>query len=281
MKNILIITDLDGTLIHYKTFEFKSIVPYIDELTSKGVKIVPSSSKCFEEIKYINRDLGLSSVFIVENGSAIYFLKKVFANKPKNSEEIGDYWRIKLGIDRKNIQTILMKNNFKKFLKYILFLRNMTRLQQSYYTGLKPDTLDISLKKEFSEPLIWMGTNSDLDEFANSLNEEGISINKGAKLLHLTGLTNKGDAMLELIKQLETAKYFNNEKENLITTIAIGDSFNDKPMLELADYALLIKVPNMKTPQLRKTDNVYHSEKIAPLGWKQTLQEIDIVKNLY
>ena len=126
-----------------------------------------------------------------------------------------------------------------------------------------------------------MGTNSDLDEFANSLNEEGISINKGAKLLHLTGLTNKGDAMLELIKQLETAKYFNNEKENLITTIAIGDSFNDKPMLELADYALLIKVPNMKTPQLRKTDNVYHSEKIAPLGWKQTLQEIDIVKNLY
>ena len=277
-KNILIVTDLDGTLLNFKNFEYKSILPFINTLNSKGAEIVISSSKCYKEIIHINNGLNLISPFIVENGSAIYFPKKTFSKKPKNSNIKDNYWQLTLGITIEEISKKIKNNIFKEYLKYVLFLKNMTKLQQSYYTGLKSDSLDFTLHREYSEPLIWMGTNQALENFKKALNEEGMNINTGARLLYLTGLSSKGDALVELLSELKNLKYFNNSEE--IISIACGDSRNDKSMLEISDYAVVIRLPDKKNIALRRTTNVFNSKKVAPIGWKETLEEIDIIKEL-
>ena len=44
-SNILLFTDLDGTLLNKKTFDFKAALNLIKNCISKGINIIPNSSK--------------------------------------------------------------------------------------------------------------------------------------------------------------------------------------------------------------------------------------------
>ena len=47
---VLIFTDLDGSLLHRDTFKFDEIKDYLNRLISKGIFIIPNTSKTEEEI---------------------------------------------------------------------------------------------------------------------------------------------------------------------------------------------------------------------------------------
>ena len=68
---ILIFTDLDGSLLHRDTFKFDEIKDYLKQLISKGIFIIPNTSKTEKEILEFNNELGSSLPYISENGSAI------------------------------------------------------------------------------------------------------------------------------------------------------------------------------------------------------------------
>ena len=279
-KNVLIFTDLDGTLLNFKTFDVAPILPFISKLKDAGIQIIPNSSKCHFEIKEIISKINLLSPYITENGAAIYIPKNLFLKQPRGSTEQGKNWVLKLGIEKDIINQKIRQNSFKKYMKFILFLRNMTKLQKSYYTGLKPESLDRTDEREFSEPLIWMGSNTELDNFKKALNEEGLSIIHGARLLHLTGLNTKGEAMKILSDYYSEIDYFDNQETNEIKVISCGGSKNDLSMLEISDYAVVIRLPDMRPIDLKRKDNVFNSRKIAPLGWQETLEEMDLIKEI-
>ena len=44
-NKVLIFTDLDGSLLDRDTFKFDKILQYIKDLISKGIFIIPNSSK--------------------------------------------------------------------------------------------------------------------------------------------------------------------------------------------------------------------------------------------
>ena len=278
VKNVIIFTDLDGTLLNFKTFEYKIIMPFIENLNKKGVRIIPSSSKCFLEIEHIVKEIGLKTPFIVENGSAIYIPKETISQIPTNAIDENKYWVLELGTERETINKKIRQTDFKDYMRFILFLKNMTKLQQSYYTGLKSDALSRSLDRRYSEPFIWMGNNEHLSEFKKSLNEEGLSIFSGARLKHLTGLNSKGDAMRELLAQPSFLQTMSVDSSEDITTIACGDSENDLSMLEIADYAIVLRLPGRNPLKLKRKSNFFNSIKVAPDGWKETLLELDLIK---
>ena len=72
--NILLFTDLDGTLLNKKTFEFKAALDLIKNCISKGINIIPNSSKTDLELDEICEKLEIPKVYISENGSCIYCL---------------------------------------------------------------------------------------------------------------------------------------------------------------------------------------------------------------
>ena len=51
---VLIFTDLDGSLLHRDTFKFDEIKDYLKELISKGIFIIPNTSKTEKEILQFN-----------------------------------------------------------------------------------------------------------------------------------------------------------------------------------------------------------------------------------
>ena len=81
-KQIIIFTDLDGSLLDKDTFEFDEIEDYFRELISKGIKIIPNSSKTEAELLDFNEQNNLDLSFITENGSSIHGLNKIHQNLP-------------------------------------------------------------------------------------------------------------------------------------------------------------------------------------------------------
>ena len=51
-EDILIFTDLDGSLLNHNDFEFKEIKSFILNCLDKGIKIIPISCKTKSEIEY-------------------------------------------------------------------------------------------------------------------------------------------------------------------------------------------------------------------------------------
>jgi len=80
---VLIFTDLDGSLLHRDTFKFDEIKDYLKQLISKGIFIIPNTSKTEKEILQFNYELGSNLPFISENGSAINGLELLNSDLPK------------------------------------------------------------------------------------------------------------------------------------------------------------------------------------------------------
>ena len=82
-KQIIIFTDLDGSLLNKDTFRFDEIENYFRELVSKGIKIIPNSSKTETELLDFNNQYNLNLSFVAENGSSIHGLNLINANLPQ------------------------------------------------------------------------------------------------------------------------------------------------------------------------------------------------------
>ena len=82
-NNIMIFTDLDGSLLNHDNFDFKKIKTFILQCLSIGIKIIPNSSKTKKEIDFFCDQLGKRLPYIVENGSAIHNLDIVSSDLKK------------------------------------------------------------------------------------------------------------------------------------------------------------------------------------------------------
>ena len=92
-NKVLIFTDLDGSLLDRDTFKFDKILNYIKDLISKGIFIIPNSSKTKKEIESFNKELDEDLPFVVENGAANYNLNLINSSFPEKislSREINE-----------------------------------------------------------------------------------------------------------------------------------------------------------------------------------------------
>ena len=69
---IILMTDLDGTLLDHDTFEYEPVKTFMRELLDSGVEIIPNSSKTSEELEHFCADFGQRLPYVSENGAALY-----------------------------------------------------------------------------------------------------------------------------------------------------------------------------------------------------------------
>ena len=106
------------------------------------------------------------------------------------------------------------------------------------------------------------------DRFIAQLKEQGVNVLQGGRFIHICGDADKGKALLWL------ASVYQQMHGKTYSTIAIGDSHNDREMLDIADHALVIRSPSHGIPSLNRVSNITISEKTGPLGWAQGVQRI-------
>ena len=82
-SQLIIITDLDGTLLDQETYGYEASRPAIQKVQSLQIPLIPCSSKTRGEIVALREELELEDPFISENGGAIYFLPGYFSDSVK------------------------------------------------------------------------------------------------------------------------------------------------------------------------------------------------------
>ena len=106
----LIFTDLDGSLLDHHSYSFKPAVEMLEKLESKGIPVIPITSKTMAELLPLRKLLNNHHPFIVENGAAIYIPHGYFLKQPENAKSVDNFWVIKNAASRKTWLELLHSN---------------------------------------------------------------------------------------------------------------------------------------------------------------------------
>ena len=253
---VLIFTDLDGSLLDRDTFKFDKISKYIKDLISKGIFIIPNSSKTKKEIDSFNKDLDEDLPFIVENGAAIYNLNLINSSFPE---------KISLSREISEILDIFNNKISKKYKSKCKFIKNLTSDKQLQIFGQSKEKVKLSMKREYSIPLLYDGSKAEKVDLIKSVNNAGLSLHEGGRVINLCDKISKSQAMKHVVKIFKKIS-----KEKLIT-IGVGDNFNDLDMLKNSDIPCLV-FNDKFTMEKINIDNCLVSKNPAPEGWEEVVK---------
>ena len=263
--DLVIFTDLDGTLLDRVTYSYEKALPSVKHLLRKGVPVIFCSSKTRAEQEVYRHELGLFHPFIVENGGAIFIPEDYFLFKFDYHRAEGGYKIIELGIAYREVRRILEqmrsdgKINFRGF-------GDMTDLEVAADTGLDIQAAGRAKDREYAETVKLEGTFDEIGKTLTAIKDAGLNYARGARYYDIMGPNDKGKATKILIDLFR-------QKSGHLKTAGIGDSPNDLHMLLAVDMPVLVQGPEggwegMDIPHLRRVEG------IGPEGWARAVEEI-------
>lgn len=254
----IIFTDLDGCLLDTDTYSFKEATEGLRLIKKKKIPLIFCSSKTRSEIEYWRRKIKNKDPFISEDGGGIFIPKKYFKFKFDYTREDKKYYIIQLGTNYKRLVKVI--NKIKKKFKIKNFYE-MTVREISKEAGLDLYQARLSKQREFDEVFKIL----DIKQKNNILKEikkNKLNYTRGGRFYHIMRRNDKGKAV-EILSNLFKKMY------KKITTIGIGDSYNDFEMLERVDipYLVMDKYGNYSSDKYKKANG------IGPVGWNMVVKK--------
>ncbi|AZZ89882.1 HAD-IIB family hydrolase [Hahella sp. KA22] len=264
MSQLIIYTDLDGTLLDHHTYAADSALPTLAKLKQWRIPCVWNTSKTYAELRALRQRLHHQDPFIVENGAAVYLPKSQFQEPFSGAHVSEEFYAKTFGPSRQHILDVLQEfkgsYGFKSF--YEMDAETVASL-----TGLSKADAALAKQREFTEPLVWEDSPTALKQFTAELNDTGLQILRGGRFLHVMGQFNKATAM-----QWLTELYAERCGETPVS-MALGDSHNDIAMLNAADIAVVVRSPSHLPPSLERKERIL-TKKFGPEGWAEAVEQV-------
>ncbi len=232
----LVVLDLDGTLLTFDKQLPESTVETIKEVRRKGIDVVLSTGRAISTLSDFRERLGMTQGYTSGmNGGCIYFGGELvkehrmrlsdglhILRELKKIPEAADFIRI---YDTPVRSVIEKESIFSDYYTKVTGL--VPKLVDSFETALESDIYKVLVMTENS---VLLG----ISELMNTRKPEGINMFFSSEnMLEFTPAeATKGNALRYLAKAYNV---------NLEETFAMGDSFNDISMLELAGVAVCPK----------------------------------------
>ena len=246
---LLIFSDLDATLLDHNTYSFQEALPALQLIRKRKIPLILSSSKTYNEMMVIRKELNNHDPFIYENGSGIYFEDN----------------KVSLGTSHYEISNLLQ--DLKKRFSFTSF-NDLGPEGIQKETGLDIYASERAYRREFTEPLIWKDSTQNLIIFKQLLQQNNLTAAQGGRFLTISSTKNKGDALLWVKKRYESIAKVK------ITTIGLGDSENDINMLDCADNAIIVRHPKKLPPNINGHASLIITDAIGPKGWNEAIINI-------
>jgi mannosyl-3-phosphoglycerate phosphatase len=248
MGKYIIFSDLDATLLDHEDYSYDKAKPALQEVKKQNIPLILNSSKTLPELKSIKREMGNLFPCVAENGSVIDWCCE-------KGVEV-------MGANISDILTILnnLKNefNFRGFSDY-------TVQELAAEINMPVEKTKLAKTRLGSEPLKWFDSNEKFIEFEQKILENGLQILKGGRFFHIMGRVDKSMALIKIKKHYEHIY-------GPLISIALGDSPNDRLMLEFADIGILI--PNPCTELWAQNSNFIKASQPGSAGWNKQILKI-------
>jgi len=260
-SRLMVFTDLDGTLLDHHSYDVEPALPALQRLRALTIPVVLTSSKTAEELAVHHQRLGLVAPFVFENGGGIATPSPGSAGSPPG-------YRLRLlGPSREHILATLARLRQEPAFRFAGFA-DWSAAEVASRTGLMPEDAILARQRLCSEPIAWDGTESALEAFRAALHQYGLRLVAGGRFLHVLGQTDKAIALATLLAE---------RSERLGTrsiSVALGDSGNDRDMLEAADLAVVVRRPDGSHLCLARSTGVRYTAGIGPVGWREAMEEL-------
>lgn len=264
---LLVVTDLDGTLLDPATYRFTAAKPALRALRRLGIPLILCTSKTCAEVVALRRRLGNRDPFITENGGGIFIPRGYFPKQPPGSRPAGPWWVIRLGLPYARIRRALRDMQPRLPCRVQGFgdlsIRAVARL-----TGLSRHAAGLARQRHFDEPLVLEGNGRCLKLLKREAARRGLTVTAGGRLVHLTGENDKGKALRVLLRLFRDAWGVRPR------TVGLGDGPNDLPFLKVVDLPVLVQRPDgTHDPRIRLAGLV-RAPGVGPHGWNAALLEL-------
>lgn len=259
----VVFTDLDGSLLDHYSYSFRSALPVLRQLERRGVPVIPVSSKTRAELEPLRDEMANEGPFIVENGAAIFIPEGYFEHQPADSSARDGYW-VREFVGPRQRWVDLLDALRPEFPEEFDCFASVAEEGIAAMTGLSLAAAALANRREYTEPFRWRGTDERLKQFLALLQASGANVQEGGRFLSVGGDCDKGKALIWLRNEFQRS--FNGVR---VADLAIGDSGNDRAMLEVAGSAVLVRSPEHDYPELRRSSGVMRSLAYGPEGWAE------------
>ncbi len=280
--DLLIFTDLDGTLLDFETYEPGPAAEAVIACQRAGVPVIPTTSKTAVEVIRLRESMGLRAPFIVENGAVVFFpdhhetteaVEGIALEEGRSIQRESGFLKILFGVERPLLQARL--GEIVEDLG--LTIRQISKMSESEVTretGLPPESARAVNQREYSEPFLVVPQGGDLSEEGRAellerLREQavrfGLNCLLGGRFFHLLGAHTKGTAARFVIRCYQKAL------GSEYATMALGDAPNDFDLLSVVDYPVLVRRPDGSHALGLELPGLVRTGDIGPVGWHQAV----------
>ena len=266
--NILIFTDLDGSLLDHDSYGWDAAKPALSLCKHLNIPVILVSSKTRAELNLLREEMKFTSPFVSENGGGIFFPREAVSKGPSGTFLADNLWKWPIGMPYEFLVKTLQEIR-KKLGWQIQGFSEMTVDEISSVTGLDPERSRLAAMREFDEPfMVLEKDNVDITTLQNPAAKSGLMVTLGGRFFHLHGKNDKGAAVNRLISW-----YKESHQLKEVFTIALGDSPNDFSMLKQVDHPVLVNPLHHFNGLKKMIPKLRLTKEAGPVGWNSAVLE--------
>jgi mannosyl-3-phosphoglycerate phosphatase len=260
---LLVLTDLDGTLLDHDSYSFSAAQPALQRLRQLHIPVIPVTSKTLAELQPLMRALENPHPCIAENGGLIAIPPHYFRGL-EDCELASGYRVIRLSAAYADILNSAHRLRAEQGFRFRGF-GDMDAAEIAARTDLTPAQAQRAKRRLSTEPLLWLDSDAALKRFRDALAASGLQLVRGGRFWHLMGAHDKASAVQRL------CEHYRANGLRRFVTVALGDSPNDIAMLRAADIPVVIRSQAGDCLAVPERRRVLCSELPGAGGWNQMM----------
>jgi mannosyl-3-phosphoglycerate phosphatase len=266
----IIYTDLDGTFLDERNYSFLRSLPALRAAQERGMPVIFCSSKTRAEIVHLRKVTEVGDPFVVENGGAIYVPEGYFPFAIDRSTSRDGYAVIEMGEPYSKLVDLFraFRADFPDL--GIAGFSDLTVKEIAHECGMTLVEAQRAKNREYSEPFRFSNSApAEIRWFLQRILQSGLQFSVGGRYYHLHGNSDKGMSV-RFLNEMFFRAY------GPITTVGIGDSANDEPMLSNVELPIIVKRPSgLHDPNLiARFSGARLTEHIGSRGWADAVIQL-------
>ncbi len=267
---LLVVSDLDGTLLDPETYSFALAAPALERLEREGVPLILCSSKTRAEIEAVQGQLGIRHPFISENGGALFVPERYFPFPLRGACRVDGYEAVEFG--RPHAELVDALHAAASVLRIrVTGFSDMSDADVARLCNLSLEQARLAKKREYDEPFsVGDADASSKPLLCDRLAGQGLRCTAGGRFDHVTGATDKGRAIgvLRMLYRRAARKH--------IVTAGLGDAPNDLSLLREVQIPIIVRRKDSSVTERLLAAIPYSrvSRHPGPHGWNEQVEEL-------